>query len=84
MSTYSEQVNLELYGSLVLPQLDSLFLDFFDMNANYMGSYDLYAQSFSALAPGTFTQAQFDEVFSTLMAQADLYTSTNEDHHQYI
>lgn len=38
--------NVQLfYSNITIPQVTELYVDFFDMNFNYVGSYDVYGNN---------------------------------------
>mmetsp|Transcript_21945 Transcript_21945/g.16293 ORF Transcript_21945/g.16293 Transcript_21945/m.16293 type:complete len:101 (+) Transcript_21945:918-1220(+) len=78
MHPYSETILSTMYDALVLPQLSSLKADFFDMNAAYMGSYDLYTNNFPNLTIGALDDVLFDELWLGVLEDIDLYTESTD------
>lgn len=68
---------LFLYSNLTLPFTENIFLDYFDMNYNYMGSYSLQSQNLTNYTKGTMMKSDYEGKLLELCAKNSTQYTNN-------
>lgn len=78
MKLFLQDAISQFYTNSYLPQASQFYLDFFDINLNYIGSYSFIPNTLNGISIGGYSFNSFDKIVFTI-AQRSIMDYTNDN-----